>query len=119
MTATPVVLGSTAVVVDMTVPSFVAFGTDARRNNNGKYTLWSGNVNNDRFLRYTGGGNDRDPILVTIGGSVPTNTVNGYHMSDTNLDGIVRYSGSSNDRDIILFNIGGSVPTQVRNEQLP
>lgn len=119
MTATPVVLAASAVLVDMTSPSFMAYGTEARRNNQGKHTLWSGNVNNDRFLRYTGGGNDRDPILINVGGSVPTNTVSGYHSSDTNLDGIVRYSGSNNDRDVILFNIGGSEPTQVRMEQLP
>jgi hypothetical protein len=54
-----------------------------------------------------------------VGGLVPTNTVTGYLVADTNLDGLVRYTGSANDRDIILFNIGGAVPTQVRDEQLP
>ncbi|MEZ4756820.1 MAG: lysyl oxidase family protein [Flavobacteriales bacterium] len=120
MTATPVAFaGSAPVLVDMTAATTATHGTDARRNNGGKLTLWSGNVNGDRFLRYTGGANDRDPILVSVGGLVPTNTVTGYLMTDTNLDGVVRYTGSANDRDIILFNIGGAVPTQVRDEQLP
>jgi hypothetical protein len=119
MTAVPVALSSTPVQVDFTSAGTATYGTDARRNNGGKFTLWSGNVNGDRFLRYTGGSNDRDPILVSVGGLVPTNTVTGYLVADTNLDGLVRYTGSANDRDIILFNIGGAVPTQVRDEQLP
>jgi putative transposase len=32
------------------------------------------NVNLDAVVRYTGPGNDRDPILQTVGASVPTNT---------------------------------------------
>ncbi len=62
-------------------------------------------------LKYIGGGNDRDPILVAIGGSTPTNTVNGYRLEDVNLDGTVKYTGANNDRDPILANIGGSTPT--------
>ena len=31
-------------------------------------------VNLDGIVRYTGASNDRDPILVNIGGTVPTNT---------------------------------------------
>jgi len=119
MTAVPVALSGTPVQVDFTSAGTATYGTDARRNNGGKFTLWSGNVNGDRFLRYTGGSNDRDPILVSVGGLVPTNTVTGYLVADTNLDGLVRYTGSANDRDIILFNIGGAVPTQVRDEQMP
>ena len=61
----------------------------------------------------------RDPILVAIGGTVPTNTITGYRLEDTNLDGIVKYTGASNDRDPILVNIGGVVPTNTRTEQLP
>ena len=82
-------------------------------------TLWSGNTLWDNELKYTGSNNDRDPVLVRIGGTVPTNTVLGYYRDDVNLDGVVKYTGSDNDRDPILVNIGGTVPTQVRTEQLP
>ncbi len=34
----------------------------------------SEDVNLDGTVRYVGEGNDRDPVLVNIGGSVPTNT---------------------------------------------
>ena len=70
-------------------------------------------------MLYTGSNNDRDPILVVIGGSVPTAVVNGYYLEDTNLTGTVKYTGALNDRDPILVNIGGLVPTATRVEQLP
>ena len=57
--------------------------------------------------------------MTDIGGSVPTNTITGYLLSDVNLDGAVKYVGSGNDRDPILTNIGGSIPTNTLNEQLP
>ncbi|MBK7620857.1 MAG: hypothetical protein IPJ10_16275 [Flavobacteriales bacterium] len=81
--------------------------------------LWAGDVTFDHTVIYTGTANDRDVILLAIGGVVPTNSVSGYRSEDVNLDGIVRYTGTGNDRDIILQNIGGVVPTNTRTEQLP
>jgi hypothetical protein len=83
------------------------------------WTSWAGNTAPNNQLKYTGASNDRDPILVAIGGSTPTNTLSGYRAEDCNLDGVVKYTGASNDRDIILLNIGGSSPTATRTEQLP
>ena len=34
----------------------------------------STDVNMDGTAKYTGTGNDRDPILINVGGTVPTNT---------------------------------------------
>ncbi len=71
-------------------------------------------------MKYAGGGNDRDLILVAIGGTVPTNTLSlVYSQEDITMNGVVKYAGSANDRDILLQNIGGSVPTATRNAQLP
>ena len=70
-------------------------------------------------MKYAGSGNDRDPILVRIGGVVPTAVVLGYSELDVNLDGVTKYAGPNNDRDLILVNVGGNVPTAVRQEQLP
>ena len=84
--------------------------------------LWAGNCYRDgavNQLKYTGTSNDRDPILVRIGGVVPTSVVNGYFPEDVTLDGSVKYTGSANDRDPILVNVGGVVPTNTRVEQLP
>ncbi|MCB0792832.1 MAG: PKD domain-containing protein [Flavobacteriales bacterium] len=106
--------------IDLTLATTLVHGSNARKQlSNGRYALWSGNVVNDGVLKYAGAGNDRDPILVAIGGLVPTATISGYHRSDVNLDGFVKYAGSNNDRDPIIANVGGTVPTAIRSEQLP
>ena len=76
-------------------------------------------MNLDGSVKYSGATNDRDPILVRVGGTVPTNTVLGYFIEDTNLDGAVKYVGAGNDRDPILVNVGATVPTNTRGQQLP
>jgi hypothetical protein len=76
-------------------------------------------VERDVEVKYTGGFNDRDPILVAIGSSLPTNTITGYHPADVTLDGVVKYTGAGNDKDPILINIGGGSATNTVEEQLP
>ena len=119
MTANAIALTATSTAVDFTDQALALHGTEPTRIVGTKRTLWSGNTIRDSDLRYTGAVNDRDPILVIIGGSIPTNTVSGYRMEDVTLDGVTKYTGAANDRDPILVNIGGSVPTAVRVEQLP
>ena len=122
MTLDPVALTSAPASVDLTQASTAAYGTNARKSVSGTFpalVLWAGDVTFNGQVKYAGGSNDRDPILVRIGGTVPTNTTNGYFPEDVNLNGQVKYAGSANDRDPILVNIGGTVPTAVRNAQLP
>ncbi len=119
MTATPIFLGFSPSQLDFSQPYMPLYGTDARKQVGDDMLLWAGDVNRDGELKYTGAGNDRDPILVSIGSNVPTNTITGYSVEDINLDGVVKYTGTDNDRDPILQNIGGSVPTTTRQEQLP
>ena len=120
MTAAPVALSATPTSIDFTDPATPTWGTNARKNVNGTMVLWPGDVNFDGSVGYTGAGNDRDPILQAIGGTIATNTLTGiYSGSDVNLDGVVRYTGADNDRDIILQTIGGVVPTAVKVEQVP
>lgn len=95
------------------------WGVNAQNDIDGIKAMWAGDCNMNGSLKYTGTNNDRDLILSAIGGSIPTNMVNGYLSEDVNLDGVVKYTGSNNDRDVILVNIGGSIPTNVRNAQLP
>jgi hypothetical protein len=89
------------------------------KNVNGSMVMWMGDVSADGTIKYTGVNNDRDPILVRIGGLVPTNTALGYFPEDVNLDGTVKYTGVNNDRDPILVNIGGTIPTNVKIGQVP
>ncbi|MBP6697158.1 MAG: PKD domain-containing protein [Flavobacteriales bacterium] len=122
MTLNGVPIGASPTTVDFTSLATSTFGTNARKSVTGTFptqSLWAGDVTFNGQVKYAGGGNDRDPILVKIGGLVPTATVNGYWPEDVNLNGQVRYAGGSNDRDPILVTIGGSIPTAVRLQQLP
>lgn len=104
---------------DFTNGSVATYGTNATHTIGGVQALWAGNTVGDVELKYTGPVNDRDPILVAVGGTIPTATANGYLPTDVNMDGTVKYTGTANDRDRILLNIGGTVPTNVRVQQLP
>ena len=116
MTANPVNLIVGTTLNFNTIPTW---GTAAMNNINGVNVLWAGDASFDGVLKYTGENNDRDFILNRIGGTTPTNIVNGYHQEDINLSGSTIYTGVNNDRDIILLNIGGTVPTNTRSAQLP
>lgn len=120
MTASNMNLGSVSTVMDLRSTATGCHGTNARKDlGGGVMALWAGNARPDGQLLYTGLNNDRDPILVVIGGVVPTNVITGYYLEDVNLSGEVKYTGSENDRDIILVNIGGSIPTNSISQQLP
>ncbi|MBL7963542.1 MAG: hypothetical protein JNM31_06825 [Flavobacteriales bacterium] len=119
MTAASVALSGLVTPIDLTTGGFTLFGTQPQAQAGAVHLLWQGNVQPDNVVRYSGPGNDRDPILSRIGGSIPTLTASGYWPEDVTLDGTVKYTGSGNDRDPILLTIGGAVPTNTRNEQLP
>ncbi|MDX9751282.1 MAG: M36 family metallopeptidase [Flavobacteriales bacterium] len=118
MTATPVSFAGPLATVDLTLPGTATYGTGARRSQGGVMMLWAGNVNGDDMVRYTGASNDREAILSAVGGTVPTQTVNGYLPQDTNMNGQVRYTGNGNDREVVLQNVG-AVPTSTLQQQLP
>ena len=120
MTAAAVALARTpTALVDLSNATTLTYGTDARCPVGAVRALWAGDARSDGVVRYTGTDNDRDLILLAIGGQVPTNSIVGYRAEDVNLDGTVRYSGAGNDRDVILQTIGGTVPTATRSEQVP
>ncbi len=118
-TAAPVAVSSAMPTLDLTLPTTTTWGNDARKSVGPYMALWSGDHFRDQSLRYTGPNNDRDPILLRIGGTAPTATASGYLPEDCTMDGVVKYTGSGNDRDKVLLNIGGTVPTAVRAGQLP
>lgn len=119
MTALPVALSALSATVDLTAGATATFGTAARKTIGAVEVLWAGDVTFNDEVKYTGAGNDRDPILVRVGGTVPTNTVAGYYSEDVTMDGVVKYTGAGNDRDAVLVTVGGVVPTAVRQAQLP
>jgi hypothetical protein len=120
LSMTPVALSFTTTdEVDLTDPSTATYGTEPQHAVGAVRMLWSGDVNGDQLLKYTGPQNDRDPMLVTVGGTTPNNTVPGYRRTDVNMDGTVKYTGPANDRDALLQNVGGTTPNNVRAAQLP
>ena len=119
MTGSPMGISHVAAGADFTNPTFTTYGTDARKVQGGKAWLWCGNSVADQVMRYSGANNDRDPILVAVGGVVPTNVVlNVYANTDVNMDGDIVYSGGANDREPILQNLDSKVLGQ-RFQALP
>ncbi|MEZ4788525.1 MAG: PQQ-dependent sugar dehydrogenase [Flavobacteriales bacterium] len=112
-------LSPTATTIDLRSTATAVWGTNARWSFNGQQLLWPGDIDRNGIVAYTGAENDRDLILQAIGGSIPTNTVQGYLATDVTLDGVVKYAGSDNDRDVILQAIGGTVATNTVEEQAP
>ena len=119
MSHDPLSLSAAPTILDLALPSTPTYGTGARKIVGGAALLWAGDVTGNGVVKYSGAGNDRDPILVRIGGTIPTNTVSGYYREDVNMDGIVRYTGANNDRDRILANIGGADPHQLTDGPAP
>ncbi|MBL7963366.1 MAG: hypothetical protein JNM31_05910 [Flavobacteriales bacterium] len=120
ITTQPQGLSSTMLTVDFTRYSATACQGGAMHGDSliaDERQLWRGDVNYNHQVKYIGSGNDRDPILTAIGGTVPTQMVSGvYAREDVNMDGVIKYTGADNDRDPILQNIGGANPTAVRNQ---
>jgi hypothetical protein len=120
MTANSVALTSAPAAIDFTDPATATYGTSAQKQIGTKMVLWAGDATGEGALKYTGGGNDRDPLLIAVGSTTPNNTVsNVYDRKDTNLDGVIKYTGTANDRDIILSNVGSTTPNNTRMQQLP
>ena len=119
MTLNPAPLSTSPAALDFRSAALATWGSDARKSIGGALVLWAGNVLIDAIIRYTGSGNDRDPVLVAVGSNTPNNTAAAYAPADVNLDGLVKYTGSANDRDPILVNVGSTTPNNTRTEQLP
>ena len=119
--AAPIELTSTtnSAFIDLSSSASACYGSGPTVLVGSKWCAWAGDVYGDGSLKYTGANNDRDPILVAIGGTTPNNTISGYRSEDVNMDGVVKYTGAGNDRDPILVNVGGTTPNSVRNAQLP
>ena len=122
MTQAAIPLGLSTTPYDLASSGTATYGTNARKSLTGAFptqALWAGDVTFNGQVKYTGSGNDRDPILTTVGSTTPNNSMNVYSTRDVNLNGQVKYTGSGNDRDPILVNVGSTTPNNVRVQQLP
>ena len=119
MTLNTITLGNTTTTVDFTGTALANYGSNSQKTIGAVRLLWAGNSNGNGDVKYTGGENDRDPILLTVGSTTPNASVSGYTRADVNLDGVAKYTGGGNDRDLILLNVGSTTPNNTRLEQLP
>ena len=119
MTAGTMALSGIAATVEFDIPTTPLYGVNPVKTVGSVQVLRMGNTQVDGTLKYVGTSNDRDPILVRVGGTTPNNTSTGYFVEDANLNGVVQYIGVGNDRDPILVNVGSTVPNGTLTEQLP
>ena len=78
MTAAPVEVDSTIdAQVSFHLPATATHCVNARQVVGNAAWLWPGDVHWDGDVKYTCAGNDRDPILQRIGGTLPTATAFG------------------------------------------
>ena len=119
MTATALTFGPDGTFLDFTQATTAVWGNGARKEMGPRQVLWCGDATGNGQVKYTGGGNDRDPILSLVGGTTPNAMLLGYYRHDVNMDGRVKYTGSGNDRDRILQTVGGTTPNALRTAQVP
>jgi len=122
MTLDAIYIDGLQATIDLSSAALPTYGLQGRKQlsgGNSPLGLWAGDISADGQIKYVGENNDRDRILVAIGGIVPTNTIQGYRTEDITLDGQVKYVGEGNDRDLVLLNIGGTIPTATVQAQLP
>ena len=83
-------LGLSNTPVDLSAASTSTFGTAARKSVGGAFpaeALWTGDVTFNGQVKYTGSGNDRDPVLAGVGSTTPNNPVTLYSNRDVNMNG--------------------------------
>ena len=114
MTANIVALSSTNKVIDFTnAANEITYGNEAQTTSGmplGIIGMWSGNVNGDTVIQYSGANPDSPSILSAVLNdsanflNLPTHIVNGYSTNDVDLNGTFQYSGATPDTPFILQN---------------
>ncbi|WP_298516973.1 hemagglutinin protein [uncultured Kordia sp.] len=115
MTAATVALSSTVEIVDFTNSNNqITFGSNAQTvfgMPNNIVAMWTGNVNADTIVQYSGTTPDTPSILSEVLNdpgnflNFPTYTISGYNMHDVNMDGNTQYTGTMPDTPFILQNV--------------
>ena len=112
MTSNKIPLSVNATTINYTNSGTATFGTNAQvQLSNGSMALWSGNVNGDIVVQYTGSTPDTTGVLSEILNNpgnflnFPTYIVAGYNVHDVNMDGNTQYTGTMPDTPFILQNV--------------
>jgi hypothetical protein len=112
--STVTLIESGTTTVDFTNPTTQTFGSNAQTTfgiPTGTMAMWTGDVNNDAIIQYSGTAPDSPSILSLVLNNpgnflnFPTFVVSGYNTYDVNLDGNTQYTGTTPDTPIILQNV--------------
>lgn len=114
VTANSFALSTNTTAVDLSTVALS--GTQAHAANG---TLWCGDVDFNGQVKYVGSSNDRDLILLNLGGDPHLVGTTFYSGADVNMDGMIRYTGGGNDRDPVLVTVGSITPNNTRIQQIP
>ena len=114
MSASTIALSETTTVVNFSdSASQITYGTEAQTTlgmTDGVVAMWSGDVNGDSVLQYTGATPDTPSILsnaLNDSGNflnLPTYVVVGYNVNDVDMNGGAQYTGATPDAPYILQN---------------
>ncbi|WP_298422015.1 hypothetical protein [uncultured Kordia sp.] len=112
MTNNALPLSVVATNINFTSNATATFGSNAQvQLSNGDMALWSGNVNSDTVVQYSGTTPDSPSILSLVLNDAgnflnfPTYVVTGYQVHDVNMDGDTQYTGTAPDTPILLQNV--------------
>jgi hypothetical protein len=112
MSQNSIALGPTLTNVNFTDNSTTTFGANAQRLlADGSYTMWTGNVDGNNLIQYSGTDPDTPKILSAVLNdpgnflNFTTYVINGYNVHDINMDGNTQYIGTMPDTPLILENV--------------
>jgi hypothetical protein len=83
--------------------------------------LWSSDANRNKNSKYNGVSNDKETVLMALGGIGFANSTLSpvYRPEDLNMDGKVRYNNTDNDRLVIINTVGVTTPNAIVNQHTP
>ncbi|NQY30858.1 MAG: hypothetical protein HRT69_15500 [Flavobacteriaceae bacterium] len=114
MSNSTITISNTGTAVDFTdANNQITYGTDAQTSlgmPTGIVGMWTGDVNGDGILQYTGATPDTPSILSNVLNDVgnflnlPTYNVTGYNANDVDMNGGAQYTGAAPDSPNLLKN---------------
>jgi hypothetical protein len=132
MSSNPISLNVSSTFLDFSNSSTSTFGSFAQAElDTGRMALWTGDVNNNGQIRFSGSNNDTNVIKDEIlahplnGFHSVTYTATGYLSIDVDMNDNGKFSGSNNDSNIIKDNVlahpsnGFHSPTFTINTTVP
>ena len=111
MSATPLPLSSVTTSIDFTDPATPVFGDFPQRTQAERQMMYSGNINADSWLTFTGSNNDLDILFFQILEATDNTDfavnfiLDGYYQGDVDMNGSAIFQGPFNDVGQLFLNV--------------